>query len=87
MATHYFQMAEAAAGASTYGTVGWACDQIEAFLSATGSESAGVALRYVQAAYDEFLAGRHPAFNYIHPWSFLNTYQELKIMRSHIRSP
>jgi len=66
----------------TYGSVGWTCDQIEAFLSATGSESAGVALRYVQAAYDEFLAGRHPAFGYIHPWSFLNTYQELTLQAS-----
>ena len=82
--TDFFQsqFTSSAASSDTYGSAGWACDQIEAFLSATGSESAGVALRYVQAAYDEFLAGRHPAFGYIHPWSFLNTYQELTLQAS-----
>jgi hypothetical protein len=70
----------AASAASARGHVAWACDVVEDYIG--GTVAANVALKHVQAGYDDFLRGIDPRTNMRHEWSFLHTYQELTLTAS-----
>lgn len=65
---------------SSRGHAGWACDAVEAYLG--GTQAAGVALEYVKAGYDTFLAGMNPDTRMKHAWSFLTRSAELTLPAS-----
>jgi len=71
----------AAATAAVRGTSGWACDELERFMG--GTVTAGVALRYVQMGYGDFLKGADPRRGHPrHTWSFLTCRNEITLGQS-----
>jgi len=80
--TDFFQsqFTSSAASSDTYGSAGWVCDRVEEYLG--GTIDAGVALRYVQGGYQDFLRGMDPRTGMRRLWSFLKTYDELTLPAS-----
>lgn len=79
MATDTFTMSDASGG-SSYGTIAWACDEVESYLG--GSPAAGEVLKHVKAGYDEFLNGVDPRDMRRHEWTFLESYAEITLTAS-----